>query len=175
MARLLGATGIALLKGVETLRLRAYDDLRPNHVLVEGDEVLGKLTNGYGHTGPDVFIGQEIDEEQADNWLLADSSADVKAVDANTPDDLTQNAFDALCVFAYNVGAHAFIGSTMDKLLQAGEPMKAAQEFIKWNKSGGKVLGGLTRRRKMEKILFLTPDDVTPDYSKVTEDPNAWP
>lgn len=175
MARQLSEEGLALTKGEETFCGLAYDDMRPNHVLVEGDTVIGTLTIGYGHTGPDVFIGQQIDEGEASTLLQSDMATAIKAVDANTPDTLTQHQFDACCDFAFNVGAHAFVGSTMDRLLNTGDSNEAAQEFLKWIKSGGKVLGGLVRRRKKEKILFLCADEDTPDYSQVTEDPDVWP
>ena len=67
---------------------------------------------------------------------------------------VTQNQFDALVSFAYNLGAGALRNSTLLKRLHAGDVKGAADEFPKWNKAAGKVLEGLTRRRMMERQLF---------------------
>ena len=65
---------------------------------------------------------------------------------------ITQHQFDALCCFVYNVGIGAFMDSTLLKKINAGE--YAGDEFLRWNKAGGKVLAGLTERRHAEKVLF---------------------
>lgn len=68
---------------------------------------------------------------------------------------LSQAQFDALVSFTYNVGAGAFKGSTLRKLLLDGHPGLAAREFAKWDKAGGVVMAGLTKRRQAEHDLFL--------------------
>ncbi len=65
---------------------------------------------------------------------------------------LTQDQFDAVVDFVYNVGSGNFLSSTLYKLLKAGKD--ASGEFPKWNKSGGKVLPGLTKRRASERELY---------------------
>ena len=70
--------------------------------------------------------------------------------------NLNQNQFDALCSFVYNVGAGAFESSTLKKRIVTGEG-DIATAFAMWNKGGGKVLNGLTTRRKAESDLYLTP------------------
>ena len=72
------------------------------------------------------------------------------------PVELTQGQFDALVSFAYNVGSRALSTSTLLKKLNAGDIKGAADEFLRWNKSGGKVMPGLTNRRKAERALFLS-------------------
>jgi hypothetical protein len=67
---------------------------------------------------------------------------------------LTQGQFDALVSFAYNVGSRALSTSTLIKL-NAGDIKGAADEFLRWNKSGGKVMAGLTNRRKAEEHCFI--------------------
>lgn len=67
---------------------------------------------------------------------------------------LTQNQFDALVSFVYNVGIDAFSNSRLLKKINAGLMDEAALEFPKWNKSKGKVLGGLIKRRAQEMNLF---------------------
>ena len=59
--------------------------------------------------------------------------------------------------FAYNVGTGALQKSTLIKLLNAGDTQGAADQFLRWNKAGGQVVAGLTRRREAERKLFLTP------------------
>jgi GH24 family phage-related lysozyme (muramidase) len=68
---------------------------------------------------------------------------------------LTQNQFDSLVSFVYNVGISAFAGSRLLKKINAGLMDEAALEFPKWNKSRGRVLSGLVKRRAMEMGLYL--------------------
>lgn len=80
--------------------------------------------------------------------------------DAGSPDtdglpDFTQDEFDALVDFAFNLGIGALAGSTLLKKLNAGDIEGAADEFLKWDHAGGKVLAGLTKRRQGERALFL--------------------
>jgi lysozyme len=68
---------------------------------------------------------------------------------------LSQNQFDALVSLAYNIGTNAFKTSTLVKYLNALDFKAAADEFLKWNRGGGKVMKGLVRRRETERALFL--------------------
>jgi GH24 family phage-related lysozyme (muramidase) len=70
-------------------------------------------------------------------------------------DELAQEQVDALASFVFNVGVRAFGASTLLKMLNQGQDTKAADEFTKWNKAGGKVSRGLVRRRRAERELFL--------------------
>ena len=67
---------------------------------------------------------------------------------------LTQNQFDALCSFIYNVGCKAFCGSTLLRLLNEEHYDAAMQQFKRWDKAAGKVMAGLANRRKHEAELF---------------------
>ena len=67
---------------------------------------------------------------------------------------LTQNQFDALVCFAYNVGIQALRGSTLLKKLNGGDYAGAANEFGRWNRAGGRVLSGLISRRAAERACF---------------------
>lgn len=66
-----------------------------------------------------------------------------------------QSRFDALVSFTFNCGVGALATSTLLKKHRAGDYKGAAREFAKWNKAGGRVLAGLTRRRKAEAKLYL--------------------
>lgn len=69
---------------------------------------------------------------------------------------LTQNQFDALVSFCYNVGAENLRTSTLLKKLNAKDYAGAGEQFPKWNRGGGKVLQGLVNRRNAERKLFLS-------------------
>lgn len=177
--------GLKLVKEFEGLRLVAYDDLAPNKVLKPGDAIKGTLTIGHGHTGPDVFIGQAITEEEAERLLRADLDTAENAVAELVEVPLNENQFSALVSFVYNVGSGNFLKSTLLKRLNRGEIDRAAEEFARWNKSKGQVLVGLTRRRAAEKALFLkpvqqtgateSPDDVLPSIDgKAASKIAAW-
>lgn len=121
-------------------------------------------TIGYGSTyypnGTKVKLSDDqISEEEATQILEYIAQKDFgSAVNKFVIVDLTQNQFDALVSFAYNIGRTAFENSTLLKLLNRGEYEAAAEQFEKWNKSGGRVLSGLTKRRFDEQKLFLSLD-----------------
>lgn len=113
----------------------------------------GIWTIGYGHTGPAVVEGLEINQAAADAYLAADVGTFADSV-AKLVKTATQAQFDALVSFAFNVGAGALKKSTLLRLHNAGSYESAAAEFMRWNKAGGVVLAGLTRRRKSEADLY---------------------
>lgn len=115
----------------------------------------GVWTIGYGHTRG-VTEGMVITQAQANACLVADMKQCEKVVDSAVRVPLNQNQYDALCDFVFNLGAGSLNKSTLLKCLNAGQYAKAAQEFLKWDYAGGKVLAGLTKRRKAEKELFET-------------------
>lgn len=141
----IGARGLALIKSYEKLRLKAYLPT-PNDV----------WTIGWGHT-KGVAPGLTCIPAQADAWLVEDCAEAEGAVNALTC-PLTQNQYDALVSFVFNVGVPAFRTSTMRRLLEAREYALAAAQFPRWNKQKGVVLNGLTRRRAEEAALFLSED-----------------
>ncbi len=134
--------GITLIKKYEGLRLNAYQDS------------VGVWTIGYGSTGPHVFKGKVITEAEANSLLLADISRFEKCVSNAVTVKITQNQFDALISFAFNLGCGNLLSSTLLLKLNNGDKIGAAAEFKRWNKAGGKVLNGLTLRREEEASLF---------------------
>lgn len=110
----------------------------------------GNLTIGCGHTGPDVFKGQTITAEQADELFRKDIAPCEVAVNAYVSVSLTQNEFDALCSFTFNVGVGAFERSTLLKKLNKGQYDQVPVELRKWNVSAGKINQGLVNRRNSE-------------------------
>lgn len=142
---LISRNGIELIKHFEGCKLTAYRC--PS----------GKLTIGYGHTGDDVTEGLTISQEDANDLLFDDVLCFENGVNNLVKGlDLSQGMFDALVCFAYNVGLDNLKKSTLLKLLKDGKLLEASEEFVKWNKSNGKVLDGLTKRRAAEADLFLS-------------------
>ena len=118
----------------------------------------GILTIGIGHTSaagsPIVAAGMTITRVEADAILARDLIRFEDAVKRLVKVPLTQNQFDALVSFVFNVGEGAFKGSTLLRRLNAGDYTEASSEFGRWNKASGNVLAGLTRRRAAEANLF---------------------
>lgn len=160
--------GRQFIESFEGLILSAYDDAN-DHIVPVGDSPRGVLTIGYGHTTPAgpprVYVGQTISKEDADNILAADLASVEIEVQHLVRVALNQNQFDALVSFQFNTGA---LGrSTLLTKLNKGDYTGAAEEFLKWNKAGGKVLEGLIRRRQAEREMFLT------SIPAVTETPSV--
>ncbi len=139
--REIGADGLALIKQFEGLELTAY--LCPAKV----------WTVGYGSTGPHVRPGMTITEADAERLLRQDLDRFEEAVDKAAP-GTPQPMFDAMVSFAFNVGIGAFERSTLLRLHKAGQYHGAKGQFAAWNKAGGRVLPGLTRRRAAEASLY---------------------
>lgn len=140
--------GFELIKRFEGCELTAYQDS------------VGVWTIGYGWTqqvnGVPVNAGMTISQACADKLLSSCAVQYEQAVDRLVTTTINQNQFDALVGFTYNLGVTALEGSTLLKKLNAGDVDGAADEFLRWNKAGGKVLSGLTRRRAAERELFLS-------------------
>nr|WP_314661207.1 lysozyme [uncultured Pseudomonas sp.] len=133
---------MSLIKSFEGLRLQAYQDS------------VGVWTIGYGATRA-VKAGMKISKEQAERMLLNDMQRFEPEVERLVTVPLTQNQWDALMSFTYNLGSANLESSTLRRLLNAGNYAAAAEQFPRWNKAGGKVLPGLVRRRAAERDLFL--------------------
>lgn len=143
---------IDFIKSFEKCRLTAYMPT-PND----------RPTIGWGSTGRDIKLGMTWTQEQANarfNRDLAMFAAGVEHMLGGCP--TTQDQFDAMVSFAYNVGldddadliAEGFGDSTLLKKHKAGDYAGAAAEFPKWNKQDGKIFNGLTRRRAGEASIY---------------------
>ena len=119
-------------------------------------------TIGYGHYGADVKKDDTITREEARKLLESDLlSFEKKVSKYDSKYDFNQNEFDALVSFAYNVG-------NIDQLTAKGTRTrdKIAECMLRYNKSGGRVLNGLTKRREAERKLFLTNVSTSSYYPK---------
>lgn len=137
-----GNLGLEIIKKHEGLRLKAYKCSS------------GKWTIGYGHRAG-VKPGMEITPEQAEEFLKQDLKATENAINRYNL-NLTQNQFDALCAFVFNIGMTNFAQSTILKKIQANPTDETIRdEFAKWKLSAGKVAKGLVNRRADECALYF--------------------
>ena len=134
--------GQELIRHFEGVRLTAY--VCP----------AGVLTIGFGHTGPDVYEGQQITQAVANQLLRDDLDRFEKGISNQINVLLTQHAYDALVSWAFNVGLGATGDSTLRRRLNAGEDVNTviSQELPRWT-SGG--MAGLVRRRAAEVKLAV--------------------
>jgi lysozyme len=158
----LSKAGADLIKKYEGYRLKAYKC------------PAGVWTIGFGHTG-NVKEGQVITQVQADALFDKDVQKFVEGVNKLVKVEINQNQFDALVSFTYNLGIGALKKSTLLQYVNKKQFDKAANEFDRWNKAGGKVLKGLVNRRNSEEALFeeealfVTPVKIEPDLNLIRE------
>lgn len=140
--------GLDLIKSFEGFRSAPYK-------CPAGIPTIGYGTTHYEQRG--VSLDDPHISEETATHLLETQVNDTygKAVNHYARHDITQNQFDALVSFAYNLGVGALKSSTLMKKVNQGKMERAAREFLKWDHAGRKRLTGLTRRRKAESQLFL--------------------
>jgi len=139
--------GLDLIRHFEGCKLTAYKD------------AVGVWTLGYGHTNaaglPKVRPGMKITAAEAEEILIADLVQYENEVRKAVKVPLRQYQFDALVSFCFNLGPTNLNRSTLLRKLNASDYGGAAEQFLVWNRAGGRVLAGLTRRRKAERAMFL--------------------
>ena len=140
-----GPQGIELIRHFEGCRLDAY--LCP----------AGVWTIGYGHTA-DVKEGDSIDQEAAEAFLIEDLEKFEQAVTRMVEVPLTQQQFDALVSWTFNLGAGNLAESTLLRKLNNYQYAEVPEQMMRWVKAGGQVLDGLVRRRAAEAALFQNKD-----------------
>jgi len=155
--------GIKLIQSFEGLFLKPYLD--PIKIPTIGYGTI-QYENGVKVSMKDPVIT----EARAIELLQHEVDMKAAAVEKMCKVQLNDNEFAALSSFSYNVGSSALEKSTLMKLLNAGTDRAAvADQFLRWDKAGGKQLPGLTRRRQAERSLFLQPmvesksDSLLPD------------
>ena len=136
---------LSIIKNFEGLQLKSYKPVQSEK----------KYTIGYGHYG--VKSGLTISIKEAEDFLLLDVKQAEKHV--NKYDKIyhfTQNQYDALVSFAFNLGK-------LDQLTNFGTRTidEIAEAIPKYNKAGGVVLSGLVKRRRVERMVFLSPKSTT--------------
>lgn len=135
---------VELVKRFEGLKLSSYLCLA------------GKLTIGYGHTGPDVKDNQTITADQATDMLRRDLIIANVLVRSLVKVSMTQGQEDALTSFVFNLGGGNLKTSTLLTKMNNGDAQGASEEFPRWCHAGGKTLSGLVQRRLAEQVLFTS-------------------
>lgn len=161
---------LPLIKRWEGFRAEAYPD--PG----TGGE---PWTIGYGTTaragvGISPRPGLKISREDADMYLrrAVDKFAADLARHVKRKPGINQGG--AMISLAYNIGPSAFVGSSALRRFNAGDDQGAADAFLLWNKSGGKVMQGLKNRRAEERIVFMTPDKKPEPVEQVEPRPRGF-
>lgn len=139
-------TSLDLVNKFEGCELKAYRDLG------------GVLTIGYGHT-LGVYEGQTITLDQAEQYAKEDLSIAESEVNNLVTVPLSQDEFDALVDFVFNLGEGNFARSSLLVLLNKKQYFAAALQFERWDKCGGIIVAGLLRRRVAEHKLFMEDDN----------------
>ena len=135
--------GIRFIEREEGCRLAAYRDTG------------GIWTVGVGDTNH-AHEGLVITQEQADAFLREDLRTAETAIANLIAVPLTQAQYDALCSFTFNVGGGNLGGSTLRRLLNAGDYAGAANQFGRWvHDAQGHELQDLADRRARERALFV--------------------
>lgn len=140
-------SGIQMIAGFEGFVAKPYNDVADN------------ATNGYGHLlhlGPVDVSDPTATVYQAIEQLHKDVQIAEKAVNRLVKVSLTQNEFDALVSWTYNLGAYALASSSLLKYLNAGDYESVPAEMEKWVHAGGVAVAGLVVRRKAEAELFAS-------------------
>jgi len=137
--------GVNLIKHFEGCRLEAYKC------------PAGVWTIGYGHT-KGVKEGDAIEQEAAEAFLIEDLEAFEQAVARLVKVPITQQQFDALVSFTFNLGAGNLERSTLLEKLNGYQYIEVPEQMMRWVKAGGQVLDGLVRRRAAEAALFQNKD-----------------
>lgn len=146
-----GEKGLALVKSFEGFYSKPYKD------------PIGIPTIGYGFTYylPDrrkvTMQDRELSEHQASCMLQEILKGYENDVNRLVKAKLTQNQFDALVSFTFNLGGANLASSTLLKKVNnnPNDP-SIRDEFAKWRLAGGKVFNGLVRRRKAEADLYFS-------------------
>lgn len=135
-------------KGIDLIK--KFEGFRASPYVCQG----GILTIGIGHT-KNVQLGDTCTAEQAEQYLLED--LEIAEVEINKIPNLTQENFDALVSFTFNVGVRNFQKSTLrTEILKGANEVAIRSEFGRWVYAGGKISKGLQARRKAEADLFFT-------------------
>lgn len=120
---------------------------------------VGVWTIGYGATRdiygkPVTASTPPVDKHMADRMMRRDLLHALRTVENDVQVELTDHERAALTDFVFNLGSGNFESSTLLKKLNAGDHEGAAEQLLRWNRAGGKVLAGLVRRRQAEREEF---------------------
>lgn len=109
-----------------------------------------------GHTAPNLRVGAEYSSKVCQELLRKDTAVAQKAVQRLVHVPLTQEQYDALVSFTFNVGEGNLAKSTLLKRINAGQCLAAGDEFSRWVYARGQRLKGLERRRTAERAMWVS-------------------
>lgn len=158
-----------LIKSFEACKLEAYLDTLADPPV---------WTVGWGQTGPHITKGTVWTQTRADSEFERSAGECADLILALCKVIPNANQLGAMVSLAYNIGIGNFRKSSVLRLHNQGKFAEAASAFAMWNKAGGKVRAGLTRRRAAEAALYLTPmrgEEQTTRATPEAGDPNAGP
>ncbi len=141
----ISANGLKLIERFESCVLTPYSDE-------------GGYSVGYGHRLEEGASLAPISQGQAELYLESDVASAEHCINLYVTVPLTQNQFDALCDFVYELGCGSLETSTLLTMLNAGNIAGAADQLLRWDYAGGTPVASIENRRKVEQTLFMTPD-----------------
>lgn len=146
------------LEGVSLDRYKdiaGYDTIGAGHLIIKPkDKALEEIT---GKPTAEIDV---ISPEQVHELLAHDLSKFEVGVTKALKVKVTNHEFDALVSLAFNIGLGAFRKSTLLRYLNQGNRTAAADQFLRWNKAGGRFVDGLYKRRVIERGVFLLKPDI---------------
>lgn len=162
-------TGLALIRAFEGKRLTGYLDAVKIPTIGWGHTEMagGMISYASGEKTTKVIVGGSISESEARRIHERDMLQFETGVFNLLKRSPRQAEYDAMVSLAFNVGIDAFGKSSILRKLNAGDAQGAGDAFLMWNKAGGKVLAGLTRRRNAERALFLGDIALASRYAQV--------
>lgn len=152
----MSAHGLGLLEQWEGFKLKVYKDsaglptIGVGHLLTKSELTSGKIVI----KGVSVKYANGLTNQQVIDLLAQDVAPVGQVVTKAVTVPLTQNQFDALVSFTFNVGNAAFTGSTLLKVLNQKQYKEVPEQLLRWTRSGGKVVPGLVNRRENEIKLW---------------------
>lgn len=146
----IASKGLELIKSFEGLRLKPY-------LCSANVPTIGYGNTFYENKAKVTLKDSAITEQRAVELLAWSLKGFEQYVDSYCIDTITQNQFDAMVSFCYNLGPANLKSSTLLKKVNANPNDPTIRvEFLKWNKAGGRALAGLTRRRTAEADLYFS-------------------
>jgi lysozyme len=136
------AAGLIALAGYEGYERLPYKDSG------------GVWTDGFGNTH-NVVPGKPVEVTAALVQLNKNTVSAQNAVNRCITSYMSDQTFSSLVSFSFNVGNDAFCKSTLVRKFNAGDKHAACNDLMRWNKAGGHVIEGLTRRREQERLMCL--------------------
>jgi lysozyme len=160
----LAAAAVVVVGGFEGLRLTAYSD------------AVGVPTICYGETRG-IRLGMKFTKPECDAMLIKGLDEFADGVERCVPSArvMPEPRYIAHLSLAYNIGVGGYCKSSIARLENAGHTVAACDSFLKYNRAGGVVFPGLTRRREKERALCLRDAPIVQPPTQPTPAPSGPP